>query len=673
MSEVLLESTSQRRVRWLARIAFGWSALLLLRLIFLQIVSHGDLANQAQVQQTRIIKEAPARGAILDRHEAPLAMSYHTDSVAVDPRRIKNIELAVSIFSEVLGQAPGDLRKLLRENKHRGNLVIQRGVTQAQVQRLSQWQQGAKMDFIQVYSDTVRRYPENTLAAHILGGTDFQQIGYAGLEKTLNDDMQGVEGRKRMRVDAKNQGFDSEEVSVAEAGASVITTIDRVIQFEVERILNEALKNCRSCEHASVVVMNPQNGEIYAYAVGPGFDINKRPENVEEIRRIRRNRSIEEPYEPGSVFKLVAAAAAMDLRKATAETPIACPAKVKVPGRPTPLSNGHGGGVFPLREAIAQSSNTGAYYIAANLLGKENLHRYIRAFGFGSRTGIELPAESAGTVKPLRIWKQPTVAMAAMGYEVSATTIQLAQATSIIANGGRRVKPTLLKQRMLGTRLMNIAAESDPEQVIRPETAIAMRRVLEWVVLSPHGTGRAARLDGWSAAGKTGTAFRIDPRTKNYQRTWKNSTFVGLAPVNNPAIVVAISFHNTAHDAGVIAAPVFRQVAMKSLSLLGVPQDVPLRQSTEEELRAPASPEAGDAEAEDEEVAEGKPATADEPLDVGNLAPDFRGKTMEDVIALARETKFNIEIAGSGIARSQKPRAGARLKPGERIRVVFAR
>ena len=675
MSDVLLESASQQRVRWLARIAFGWSALLLLRLIYLQVYAHHDLAGQAEVQQTRVVREAPPRGAILDRNGWPLAFSRLTDSVAVDPRRIKNVEMAVSIFSEVLGQKPEAVRKLIlehkKEHKKSGNLVIQRGISQQQVQRLLQWQHGVKVDFIQIYSDSLRHYPEGTLAAHLLGGTNHKQEGSAGVEATLNEDLQGIEGQKLMHVDARSRGFDSEELSSAEAGSSMMLTIDRTMQFEVERILADALKGCR-CDHGSIVVMNPQTGEVYAFAVGPGFDISKKIEKEADVARFRRNRAVEEPYEPGSVFKIVTAAAAIDMNKVNAETPIPCPANVRVPGRKTPLSNGHGGGIHPMREVIAQSSNTGTYYMAANLVGKENLHRYIRAFGFGSRTGIELPFETAGALKPLRLWKQPTVAMTAMGYEVSTTTVQLAQAGSIIANGGRRVKPTLLKNLVRGARIINVASGPDAEQVLRPESAIAMRRILEWVVLSPHGTGRKAKLDGWSSAGKTGTAFRIDPRTKNYQKTWKNSSFVGFAPVNNPAIVVAVSLHNTSQDASEVAAPVFRQVAMKALPLLGVPQDVPTRQMAEEDRQSVAPAEAGNAEVE-EAIEEETETEAAQPLEIGSVVPDFHGKPMKEVIRLAREAHLNVDPSGTGLARAQKPRAGARLQPGERIRVVFAR
>lgn len=669
MSDVLLESASQRRVRWLARIAFGWSALLLLRLVYLQVFAHHDLAVQAEGQQTRVVTEAPARGAILDRNEWPLAFSRSTDSVAVDPRRLKNIEMAVTVFHEVLGHDETALRTYLTQNKHRGHLVIQRGITQAQVQRLLQWQQGVKVDFIQIYSDSLRHYPEGPLAAHLLGGTNHAQEGYAGLEMTLNDDLQGIEGQKLVHVDGRSRGFDSEEMSSAEMGSSMVVTIDRTLQFEVERILAETLKGCR-CDHGSVVAMNPQTGEVYAFAVGPGFDMNKKIENEAEIRKIRRNRAVEEPYEPGSVFKIVTVAAALDLKKVTPETPIPCPAQVRVPGRKTPLSNGHGGGVYPVKEAIAQSSNTGAYYMAANLVGRENMHRYIKAFGFGTRTGIELPFETAGSVKPLRLWKAPTVAMTAMGYEVSATTLQLAQAGAIIANGGRRVKPTLLKQMVRGARVMTVANSGDPAQVLRPETAIAMRNIMEWVVLSPHGTGRKARLEGWSSAGKTGTAYRIDPRTKNYQRTWKNSTFVGFAPVNNPAVVVAVSLHNTSQDASEVAAPVFKQVAMKALPLLGIPQDVPLRNAAPDDDVVVA--EGGDAEIE-EDAGEETEQDAAQPFEVSSLVPDFRGKTMKEVVRMAREGRMNIDPVGSGLARAQSPKAGARLKPGERIRVTFAR
>ena len=658
-----MESTSQRRVRWLARIAFAWSALLLLRLIHLQVYAHRELAGQAEQQQTRIVKVLPTRGAILDRNEWPLAFSRTTDSVAVDPRRIKNVETAISIFTEVLGRKPEELRKLITEHAHRGHLVIQRGVTQAQVRRLLEWQ--SVVDFIQIYPDSLRHYPEGFVAAHLLGGTNFEQHGYAGLEAALNDDLDGIAGQKLMHVDGRSRGFEAEETLLAEVGASVVTTIDRTIQFEAERILGDALKKCH-CEHGSVVVMNPQTGEVYAFAVAPAFDVNKSPEKG-EMERIRRNRAVEEPYEPGSVFKMMTVAAAIDMDRVTAETPIPCPANVKVPGRPTPLSNGHGGGgVHPVKEVIAQSSNTGTYYIA-NRVGKENLYRYVRAFGFGSPTGIELPAETAGRVKPLSKWKQATLAMTAMGYEVSASTIQLAQAGSIIANGGRKMRPTLLRQRVQGARIMNVAQTVNAEQVLRPEAAIAMRRILEWVVVSPHGTGRRAKLDGWSSAGKTGTSRMIEKG--KYVKGVHHATFVGFAPVNNPAVVVAVSLHRAHGDSSEVAAPVFREVAMKALHQLGVPQDVPTRAMAEEEKSAAVPADiAADVEYIEEDATEEEAA---QPLAVGSIVPDFRGKSMKQVLTQARAAQLDVDVAGAGVARRQVPRAGARLKPGERIQVTF--
>jgi len=658
-----LESTSQRRVRWLARIAFFWAALLMLRLVQLQVFAHTELASRASRQQKRSVPVTPPRGAILGRDEAPLAFSRPVDSLAVNARIMPNIPNHSQLIASVLGEKPAVIQKLIEENKTKGFLVVRQGLTVEQSERLKLM----SSDFLQVFPEFVREYPEGMMAAHVIGGLNFFNDGSFGLEAWLNPDLQGTEGRKLLFVDGKARPVGSVQTQAPLEGATIITSIDRVIQYEAERILAEKMKSCR-CDAGSVVVMNPHTGEILALAATPAVDRHKKLRDKADLNQ-RRVRVVQDQFEPGSVMKTLTVSAGIDMGRITADTMIPCPPSVKISGRKTPLTNGgHGSGVHTVRDVLAHSINTGTYYIAANRVGYDNLHRYFEAFGLGEQTGIELPGEAKGDIGTEKSFKNlATLGQVGRGYGMSASTIQLAQAYSIIANGGRRVKPTLLRERVSQGRAIKISDARNGQQVLKPESAIAMRRLLEAVILS--GTGGRAKLDGWSSAGKTGTSFI----TENGKYTKKkNASFVGFAPVNNPALVVAVSTHGGYDDAAVLAAPVFREVMMKSLDLLGVQRDVPSRVVTEEERARPAETDAVEEEidiVEDEAVAGSEP----KPLEVGLLVPDFRGKPLDKVIRMAREAGMPFDPQGSGVARRQTPKAGSRLKPGERIRVEFAR
>lgn len=675
------DSNTLIRVRWLARLLFLWACLLLARFVQVQVFQHEHFTIEARKQQVKSEEVKPLRGALLDRNGQTLAMSVPVDSVAVNPKTLPSLETAATIFADALGEDQGTLLAALREaktpanpkKKAKGHYWVKRGITLEQAKRLRQYRDNAKLDWIQLHPDSVRYYPEGPLASHVLGWVNFDQAGDAGLERSLNDELEGWAGHRVMQVDSRRNVVAAEEEQAVEAGAHVVTTIDRRIQYFTERELNDAVKRL-GCDYGTAVVMNPHNGEIYALAVTPGFDINQRPKSEGELYRVRRNRALEEPFEPGSVFKIVTTAAAMDMMRITEDTPISCQRSLVIPGRKTPLGD-HVAGVLPVKEVIARSSNTGAYRIAQTI-GREKFYEYIRAFGFGTRTQVELPFESPGQLRPARRWEAASMASIAMGHEISATTMQIAQASAIIANGGWKVRPTVLRQRSDGSRLIPIAREESRTRVIQPETANAMKRVMEQVIYSPYGTGRKARLEGYSCAGKTGTARMIDPRTRTYVKGRHHASFVGFAPVNNPSILVVVTLHNARRDSGDVSAPVFRTIATKALALLDVPKDIPEKPMTAEEMNTPAPPDLADsslAEPFSEEEEEAVDMESGDALAVGPIVPDFRGKSMKEVIRMVRDADLPFEPTGTGVARSQTPKPGRMLKPGERIRVQFGR
>ena len=430
--------------------------------------------------------------------------------------------------------------------------------------------------------------------------------------------------------------------------------------------------------------MNPRTGEILAMASYPSFDPNK-PPAPGELLAARSNQAVSVPFEPGSVFKVITLSAALETTNLRPETPINCGnGSITLFGR-TIHEAKHGYGVMPMALVLAKSSNIGAIQVGMRV-GQEKMYEYVRRFGFGQKTGITLPAESAGMVRKLRVWGATSLSSVAMGHEIGTTSLQLAQACSVVANGGLLLRPKVILRK--GDRGVETEA---PRPVLKPETAFTMRQLMEGVVVHPAGTGHRARLSGYSSAGKTGSAQIYDFAAKHYTHTY-NGSFMGFAPVTNPAIVVVVTIngtHGTAGFGGVAAAPVFKVVAEEALRVLDVPKDLPDVAPSEEKKKA--EPENTD-DLPIADLGSGAPPLLDEdepgaaggaqgtavadaaaPAESGPKVPNFRGKTMRAVLAEATALGLPVLVDGSGVARGQQPAPGLILHAGERIRVRFAR
>jgi cell division protein FtsI (penicillin-binding protein 3) len=419
--------------------------------------------------------------------------------------------------------------------------------------------------------------------------------------------------------------------------------------------------------------MNPQNGDILALASYPTYDPNTPP--MERDNPIsRQNHAVSVPFEPGSVFKVVTLSAALETTNLTPDSPINCHGGVlTLYGRT--IHDSHYGalglGILPMSMVLAKSSNIGAIEVGLRV-GQGNMYDYVRRFGFGQRTGIPLPAESPGKLRKLQNWRNASLPSISMGQEVSVTTLQLAQAGSVIANGGLLVRPRLILKR--GVQAIPPAT---PVRVIRPETAITMRQMMEGVVL--YGTGRlVAKLQGYSSGGKTGSAQIFDTATHHYGHSY-NGSFMGFSPVANPSIVVVATVNGTHGESGFggpTAGPVFRAVTTEALRLLDVPKDLPEQEAQPLVLVADNMDSADDLA--DASLGSGEPNILDDPEDDAATpnaprVPNFRGMTMRAVLAEAASKGLTVLPAGSGVARLQEPAAGSILHEGERIRVRFAR
>jgi cell division protein FtsI (penicillin-binding protein 3) len=403
------------------------------------------------------------------------------------------------------------------------------------------------------------------------------------------------------------------------------------------------------------------------------YDPNKPPAPKENTDN-RANLAVTAPFEPGSVFKVITLAAALETTSVRPQTIIPCGN-----GRMTlfrrVIRDHDPYDALSMADVLAKSSNIGAINIGLKV-GNERLFDYIKRFGFGRQTGIPMPGESAGLVWPLKRWIPSSIGSVAMGHELMTTTVQLAQSCSVVANGGLLVKPRLITDRQRPGTVREPEPMLRTVTVIAPETANTMRQMMQRVVL--EGTGRKAQLKGYSSAGKTGSAQIYDPETRVYTHRY-NASFMGFAPVNRPAIVVVVTLNGASKYGGAVAAPVFERVASAALRMLEVPKDMPDVEPApvnDEELSDVAIAGLGDAPVIEEKPAPVPVAAAapqPKPRATGPQVPDFTGKSLRGVIEQAMERGITVEYSGTGLARVQDPPPGTVLRAGERVKVVFAR
>jgi cell division protein FtsI (penicillin-binding protein 3) len=658
----------ERRLVCFAGIVSLWGGVVLYKLISLQIVHHQYYADKATSQQEATEDILAPRGAIFDRNGNPLALSEPKASIGVDPRRL-DIAAASDLLSRVLHLDRAELASRMKwaYDHHKGYVSVKHRIADDEWQRLSL----QPVNYWSVTQEGHRRYPNGPLLAHVLGSVDYEQKGNFGIEKYLDADLRGTPGKIRLLTDANKHGIESQSIADAVPGLPLTLTIDERIQYVAERELAAAAA-AHQAPSGSVVVMNPYTGDILALASFPAFDPNQSPQPGEPAG-LRMNHAVEAPFEPGSVFKVITLAAALETTNLTPDSMINCTATITLGGRTIGEAHPRGYGLIHMYDVLAKSSNVGAVRIGLQV-GPENMYRYVRKFGFGQYTGIPLPSESRGLLHHIKT--TDSVASVAFGHEVAVTTLQLAQAASVVANGGLLVRPRLILKK--GDRTMPPPA---PERVLKPDTAITMRKMMEGVVVLPEGTGKRARLVGYTSGGKTGSAVIFDYAAKRYTHSY-NGSFMGFAPVTNPAIVVVVTLNGTHGDSGfggAAAAPVFKEVASEALRVLEVPRDLPIEEpkpllEKADNLDAPARDSAPRPITEDSEDAPAEavaaPVAAPPP---GPRVPNFRGMTMRDVINQAAAMGLTVLSDGSGVARKQDPPAGAPARPGDRVSVVFAR
>jgi cell division protein FtsI (penicillin-binding protein 3) len=670
------------RLLIVAGVALLWMTAVFGRLGYLQLIRHSDYLVRAQRQQQRTIEITPKRGAIYDRNMHPLAMSVPVESAFAVPTEIgDNKSMAAHLLSGVLG-IPRDVLEARFESG--GSFVwILRKLPPDKAEAV----RALNLKGVYLQPENQRYYPKRELAAHVLGFVDLDEKGLGGIEYELDSSIRGKSEKILVMADARQRPFDGGEAQ-KDQGASVVLTIDEKIQYIAERELAAAIAKTHALA-GTVIVQNPSNGAILALANWPKFNPNSPNDAKTEARM---DRAVSAIYEPGSTFKLITLAAAFDQNLTRPDEVFNCEnGAVYIAGHR--IRDHKPFGLLTVADILALSSDVGAIKIALRM-GAPKFYEYIRAFGFGQQTGVDLPGESKGLLHRLENWSPISIGSVSMGQEVGVTPLQLVTAVSSIANGGTLYKPHVVAEMRRNDQplpLTGAIAAGEPKEVIRPETAATLRRLMEGVVL--NGTGKLARLDGWTAAGKTGSAQKIDPATGRYSPTQLIASFTGFAPINDPAVTILVSLDSPVgqHEGGQVAAPVFKRIAEQVLPYLDVPRDVPLSPkliqasykrfeaeegATLEDLTPvdfaglPDQPPSQEKNGRDAAPAQPSVTVA---LDEGGdiAVPDFRGKTMRDVTEMCLRLGLEPVLVGSGLAVEESPADGAKVRRGAKITVRF--
>jgi cell division protein FtsI (penicillin-binding protein 3) len=630
-------------------VLFGlWTAGIEARLFYLQVVQYKSFMARAQKQQTRTITAPAKRGEILDRKGRVLAYTVDADSVFADPTEIEDPDSVAAAVCAALGECRPSDREAMRKKLRAGGqfTYLQRKVSPDQEQRI----RALKLKGVGFLKESRRYYPKKELAAHVLGYVGLDNAGLSGVESSYDKHVRGREGRLLVHTDARQQRVYSHVERQATAGSTLELTIDQYLQFIAERELRAGVLENRAAG-GSAVVMDPSTGEILAMANYPTFNPNAYGRAPEDIRR---NRATQDLYEPGSTFKIVTASAALEERVVAPTDPIDCsPGRIAFGSRV--IRDTHQYGTLPFTDVLVKSSNVGAIKVGMRL-GAERLGRYVTRFGFGQPIAPDFQGENAGIVwNPARL-DASALASVSMGYQVGVTAVQMAAAVSSVANGGMLYEPRVVRAVTKDGKRVEVAPRA-LRRTISQTTAAQLTTIMEHVV--ERGTGTSAQVDGFTVAGKTGTAQKlVDHR---YSRSEYNASFVGFVPSRKPMltiIVVIDSPHARGYYGGTVAAPIFRRIAEESLRHLGVaptinaaPPVLVTRRDDEEML-----PQRVNAVTSSESSPGGSPSEA-----AADVMPDLRGLSAREALRVLTRLGMTAQMAGDGLVVEQSPAPGGEL------------
>jgi cell division protein FtsI (penicillin-binding protein 3) len=643
---VLWRSTVHARLLICAGLLACWTVCIEARLVYLQVLQHGEMMMRADRQQLRTIKLPAKRGEIVDRYGRPLAYSVDADTIAADPSDIDDPDKVSRLVCGALDACTGQQRQLMAERlRGKGQFAyLARQVSPDEASRV----RALDLPGVLFFKESRRYYPKKELAAHLLGYVGIDNLGLAGLESTFDDQIRGREGRMLLQRDGRRHAMSKREERLPTAGESLELTVDEYLQFIADRELRIGVAE-NGAVGGTAIIMQPHTGEILALANWPTFN----PNDFNTTDAVsRRNRAIQDTYEPGSTFKVVTASAAIEEGLIKTTDLIDCnPGSITFGTRT--IRDTHHYGLLPFIDVIAKSSNVGAIKVGQRL-GAERLGRYINRFGFGQALAPDFRGTSPGIVwNPARL-DASALASVSMGYQVGVTPLQMATAVSVVANGGELVEP-----RVVRAFIKDGHREEVPRKVLRraitPDTAATLTEIMEAVV--ERGTARKlVEVDGFTVAGKTGTASKLV--NGRYSKSDYNASFVGFVPSRNPALAIVVvidSPHTKGYYGATVSGPVFSRIADAALRHLGIgptinpPSAVMVARNDTEPT--PIVPQ---------RVSSGTTAAVEKTTPDGQM-PDVRGLSAREAVRTLMHVGLTPRISGNGLVVDQSPAAGTVL------------
>jgi cell division protein FtsI (penicillin-binding protein 3) len=635
----------------------AWSAAIEARLIYLQVFRHADLAARADRQQSRTIPSPAKRGEILDRNGRILARSVDADTIYAVPTELGDPDQAAITLCRALRDCEADDRRAIADRIRKGRhfAYVRRQVSPDQARRVAELQ----MEGIGFVRENQRRYPNRELASHLLGYVGVDNVGLGGIEGTYDSLIRGKAGTILVQTDARRHAFSRVERPPT-TGASLELTIDQYLQYVAERELRAGVESS-GASAGSAVVMDPYTGEILALANAPSFN----PNTYRDARaETRRNRAVQDYYEPGSTFKIVTASAGFEERAVSPETMIdASAGSIRFGSRV--INDDHNYGVLSFADAIVMSSNVGAIKVALKL-GPDTIGDYVKRFGFGRPTSPDFRGESPGMVWDPSSLNDSALASVAMGYQVGVTPLQMAAAVSAVANGGELVQPRAVRAVIREGRRLPVPHKR-LGRVASERTMATMTEIMERVV--EDGTGKRAKVPGYTVAGKTGTAKKLVNGSYRGHSDY-NVSFVGFVPSRQPvfAIVVVVdSPHRVSPYGGVVAGPIFQRIATAALRQYGVPASI----DAPEPVLATRLDETGQLPASGPVQS---PAVM--PLAISASAsqvPDLTGLSAREALGVLARLGSAAELRGAGVVVNQWPSPGTPLETGSIVVVTLDR
>jgi len=647
-----MKVTEKRWVRFriylVATFFISGLAVILARAYQLQVLQRDKLTSIALSAYKGVVKLPPKRGTIYDRESHELAVTVEVESIFVHPGQVEKKIQAAKDLAAALGTKERAVADLLRSE--RSFVWLDRKTTPDRVRKTK----ALNIEGVGFTTEARRYYPGKEIAGHVLGFAGEDNQGLEGIEMKYDDVLKGPEYTLVQMRDALGRPFsinrpDPENQEIRD----LVLTIDKDIQYAAEKSLKKAVEGTRA-KSGHCIIVDPETGEILALAVVPLFN----PNVFREHQPFQwRNRAVTDTYEPGSTIKAYLVAAALDSGLVSPETRFFCEkGEYKVGNITIHDHDREGHGFLTVSEIIAHSSNIGAVKIGERI-GYKKYTEYLRRFGLGEKTGIDLPGEREGFIRPLKEAKEIDKATTYFGQGMTANSLQLVMAMAAIANGGKLMRPYVVKEvKDPAGRVLKKTEPRVVRRVLSPEAARSTVRILEGVV-EEKGTGALAALSGYRVAGKTGTSQKVDPRTRRYSSKNYVTLFVGFAPAEKPRMVmlVAIDEPETKKYGGLAAGPVFKEVGAWTMNHLRINPDMTLL-----------------AKQDREEAQEKKGSIHVEVSQQGpGLLPDFKGRSMRDVLKTARSLGLDVIPEGTGLAFTQKPEPGISLDKITQVRVSF--